>query len=116
MNQPTGGIIPQDFKAAAIRMLQRTITDNLGAHKRNRKTERPRRTVEGERPGQLHEGNVIAQPLGLVLAVVDDLFHQVGRGRTVEQGNQAHLDGPRLGDVQAAMRSQRGGARNPQIL
>lgn len=69
------------------------------------------RTIEGEGPGQLHERNVVAQPLGLVLAVVDDFLHQVGRGRTVEQGHQTHLDGPRLGDVQAAMRRQGGEAR-----
>lgn len=41
------------------------------------------RTIESDRPGQLHEGDVIAQSLRLVLAVVDDFFHQMGGGWTV---------------------------------
>lgn len=38
-------------------------------------TKKPVRTIEGEWHRQLHEGNVVTQPLRLVLAVVDDFFH-----------------------------------------
>lgn len=57
-------------------------------------TKKSGRTIEGEWHRQLHEGNVVTQPLRLVLAVVDDFFHQVGGRWTVQQGDQAHLDGP----------------------
>lgn len=80
-------------KAAFITMLQQAIQILL-KQRIATKWQRPRRTVESDRPGQLHEGDVIAQPLWLVLAVVDDFFHQMGGGWTVQQRNEAHLDGP----------------------
>lgn len=69
--------------------------------------QRPKRTVKGEWLGQLHEGDVIAQPLWLVLAVVNDFIHQMGGHRTV-QGHKTHLDGPGLGVIQAEMNRLRG--------
>lgn len=70
--------------------------------------QRPKRTIKGEWLGQLHEGYVIAQPLWLVFAVVDDFLHQMGGRRTVHQGHKAHLDSPGLGVVQAEMHRRRG--------
>lgn len=100
----------EERTAVVIKMLQQAITNSLETNESNRMTKKPGRTVEGEGPRQLHEGNVVTQPLRLVLAVVDDFFHQVGGGWAVQQGDQAHLDCPRLGEVQAAMRRPRGKA------
>ena len=76
-----------NWKAAAITMLRQAVTNSLGTNESNGTTKNPGRTIVGERLRQLHEGNVIAQPLRLVLAVINNLFHQVGRGWTVQQGN-----------------------------